>query len=87
MPPYETRVLRKLSQCVILSVMLKSYLEAENQTQAEFAERVRTTPATISRLISGTLRPGLDLALAIDEATGGRVPASTWRSSRLDVTQ
>ncbi|WP_422932361.1 helix-turn-helix domain-containing protein [Sphingobium cupriresistens] len=86
MPRYEIWELRKLSYCVILSGMLKPYLDAQNQTQAEFAERVQTTPATISRLIGGTLRPGLDLALAIEEATGGQVPASTWRSSRSCVT-
>jgi transcriptional regulator with XRE-family HTH domain len=59
--------------------LLKTYLADSDETQAAFAERVRTTPATISRILSGTMRPGLDLAIEIEKATDGAVPANAWR--------
>lgn len=60
---------------------LRSYLDDTGEKQAEFAARVRTTPATISRLCAGLLKPSLDLAHEIELATGGRVPTETWVSS------
>lgn len=57
---------------------LKTYLEAEKVRQAEFAEQVDTTPATISRLAAGTMKPALELAHRIERATKGKVPTETW---------
>lgn len=57
---------------------LKTYLETANVRQAEFAEKAKTTPATVSRLVAGTLRPALDLAHRIEDATGGKVPTEVW---------
>ncbi|MDX3884062.1 MAG: helix-turn-helix transcriptional regulator [Sphingomonas sp.] len=57
---------------------LKTYLETRNVRQAEFAELAGTTPATISRLVSGGLRPALDLAHRIERASGGEVPTEVW---------
>lgn len=62
--------------------MLKSYLEEMGETQVAFAGRVSTTPATISRLVAGTLKPSLELALEIDEKTSGKVPVYVWRSGK-----
>ncbi|TCM40083.1 hypothetical protein EDF59_105323 [Novosphingobium sp. ST904] len=57
---------------------LKAYLDATGEKQVDFAERVRTTPATVSRLCKRSLRPALDLAHRIETATNGRVPTETW---------
>lgn len=57
---------------------LKTYLESRDIRQADFAARVSTTPATISRIIAGVMRPALDLAHRIERATGGEVPTETW---------
>lgn len=61
---------------------LKTYLEAEKVRQAEFAELVETTPATISRLAAGTMKPALELAHRIERATNGKVPTETWLQSQ-----
>ena len=82
MPQYESPHLRKLTQCAIYPFMLKAYLQQAGETQAAFAERVSTTPATISRLVAGTLKPSLELALEIDDKTQGKVPVSVWRSGK-----
>ena len=39
---------------------LQQFLEAENLTQAEFAERVGSTRGNISHILSGRNRPGYD---------------------------
>ncbi len=57
---------------------LKAYLEETGEKQVLFADRVGTTPATISRLCGGTLKPALDLAHRIETATEGKVPTETW---------
>lgn len=57
---------------------LKAYLEWTGEKQVLFADRVGTTPATISRLCGGTLKPALDLAHRIETATGGKVKTETW---------
>jgi plasmid maintenance system antidote protein VapI len=61
--------------------ILKAYLDETGEKQVDFAERVETTPATISRLCAGTLKPALDLAHRIEAATGGLVRTETWLGS------
>lgn len=80
MPRGGSFVLRNISHCVISGPMtlLKAYLDDTREKQAEFADRVRTTPATISRLCAGALKPSLDLAHEIEVATAGRVPMESW---------
>ena len=57
---------------------LKDYLEASGERQVDFARRVGTSGATISRLVAGTLKPALELAHRIEAETGGSVPTETW---------
>lgn len=57
---------------------LKAYLDEAGEKQTDFAARVDTTVATISRLVGGSLRPSLDLAHRIERATGGKVPTEHW---------
>ncbi len=59
---------------------LRTYLNQTGEKQSDFAERVQTTPATVSRLCAGTLKPALDLAHRIERATDGAVPTETWVS-------
>lgn len=62
------------------SMKLAAYLEETKEKQRDFASRVQTTDATVSRLLTGTLRPGLDLALRIEAATDGKVPPREWEA-------
>ncbi|WP_394658552.1 hypothetical protein [uncultured Novosphingobium sp.] len=57
---------------------LRAYLDKTGEKQSEFADRVQTTPATISRLCAGNLKPSLDLAHAIEVATRGEVRTEVW---------
>lgn len=59
---------------------LRAYLCENDVRQADFAAQVGTTQATISRLLNGVVRPGLDLAVAIEAATQGQVPVAAWVS-------
>lgn len=59
--------------------LLGAHLKRTGQTPTDFAPKVRADRAQIHRLLSGERRPGLDLALRIDEKTGGAVPAASWR--------
>lgn len=57
---------------------LVGYLLKHQITQSEFARMIGTHQTTISRLCRGALVPTLWLAFAIEERTGGDVPASYW---------
>lgn len=57
---------------------LADYLTRTGTTQENFALRVGARQATISRLANRTIRPSLELAVAIERETKGEVPASSW---------
>jgi transcriptional regulator with XRE-family HTH domain len=59
------------------SAALARYLDEAGNNQAELAERVGTTQASISRYKGGRLPPR-EIAVKIEEATGGRVPLALW---------
>ena len=57
---------------------LKEYLARLGVTQNRFAQEIGVEQATVSRLVNGIIRPGIDLAVRIESATGGDVPVSSW---------
>lgn len=57
---------------------LSQYLRKHRIRQMDFAEAVGVTQGVISRLVSGTVKPSLDLAVRIERATGGVVPVHAW---------
>ena len=59
---------------------LSQYLSNEGIRQTEFAVRVGRTQATISRILNGEAQPSAELAAAIENETGGRVPFWTWKA-------
>lgn len=60
---------------------LSAYLKEKNETASAFARRFKPplSRATVSRLMSGERRPSHPLALAIEQATAGAVPADSWK--------
>jgi transcriptional regulator with XRE-family HTH domain len=60
---------------------LKDYLSRAGMKQEAFALRVGVTQATVSKLIARTMTPSLELALKIEDATGGAVSARSWLPS------
>jgi transcriptional regulator with XRE-family HTH domain len=59
---------------------LSQYLHDNGATQADFAKRVGTSQAHISRLVGGDT-PSLQLALKIETATSGAVPVRVWQTA------
>lgn len=57
---------------------LIAYLKSNQITQTQFALRVGTTQATISRLAKAGVNPSPELALAIEAASDGFVPFDCW---------
>lgn len=66
---------------------LSQYLIKNKITQVEFAAAVGTTQAHISRLAKGSMQPGLNLAVKIQNETGGFVRADSWSENSEGVSR
>jgi transcriptional regulator with XRE-family HTH domain len=64
------------------SELLVKHLEDSKTSQTDFAQKAGLLASMISHYCNGSRRPGLDAALAIDKASGGKVPASTWSAKK-----
>lgn len=63
---------------------LKSWLETNDVTAAEFARRLGYDRSNFHRLLnSSTFWPTLDLAHAIERETAGAVPLASWAEAKL----
>jgi transcriptional regulator with XRE-family HTH domain len=60
---------------------LLAYLAQEKIKPREFAERVGISQPFMSRLLHGQRRPGGQLAMKIEEATGGNVTLRDFYTS------
>jgi len=60
---------------------LRSYLRSRDEKPSAFAVRAEINESTLFHILSGRRSPGLEKALAIERATGGKVPASAWVTS------
>ncbi len=58
--------------------ILSSYLKQSGIRQSDFADAVGVGQAMVSKLARGFARPSLELALAIERASRGEVPVSSW---------
>jgi hypothetical protein len=58
---------------------LLRWLELQNLAPHAFALKNGIDPSNLSKIINGKQGAGLKLAVAIEEATGGAVPAADWR--------
>lgn len=57
---------------------LQSWLNAAKMSQAELARRCGYDRHNLNKVLQGTLRPSLDLAVMIDRETGGVIPVAAW---------
>ncbi len=57
---------------------LKQHLETHGISRKDFAEQIGIDQSVLSRFCNSLARPGLDKAIAIERATDGAVPASSW---------
>lgn len=58
--------------------LLQAYIAASGTKQSALAETLGVSRGYLSELVGGTKKPSLDLAFAIQRATDGAVPASSW---------
>jgi len=58
------------------------YLERHRISQKEFAEQAGVSPPMVCQWVSGKRRPCVTSALAIEKATGGKIPVSYWSKSK-----
>lgn len=56
---------------------LRAWLAFRKIKPGKFAPLIGTTPNYLSQILGGK-KPSLDLAVAIERATDGGVPASSW---------
>ncbi|WP_054304578.1 helix-turn-helix transcriptional regulator [Gemmobacter sp. LW-1] len=57
---------------------LGTYLKEVGVSQKAFADQLGVDPSVVSRFIARTARPGLELAVKIEDATEGVVTARSW---------
>lgn len=57
---------------------LKSYRQVAGIRQSDLAQVLGVYQGTISKLEAGAIRPSLDLAIKIEDATNEAVPVRTW---------
>ena len=69
--------------CIIIGMNeLSKYIDASGLTQEQFAEKIGADQSIVSRLYAGKIRPSLQRAFAIERATNGAVPVSSWVSEK-----
>lgn len=61
---------------------LAEYLDDEGLSQADFARLAEIKAPLVSMIAGGRRGAGLKTALAIERATGGRIPAEYWDTLR-----
>lgn len=61
-----------------METLLGQYLRERGAKRVDFAREHGFKAPMVSQWAHGERRPGLALALAIEKATGGVVPASYW---------
>jgi len=71
-------IYRFMSKSNHIGAKLDDHLKDEGVSQREFADRVGSKQSIISRIINDKIKPSLRLAVAIEQATSGAVPASAW---------
>jgi len=54
------------------------YLKKQNMSAADAAEQLQVTRSYVQALASGTMTPGLKLAIEILHWSDGAVPAESW---------
>jgi len=66
---------------------ITAYLKETKRTKADMARELGVSKSYMTELCSGEKTPGLQLALRIQAATGGLVPATSWLRSPSSAPQ
>lgn len=60
---------------------LALYMTKKQLTDAQMAQLVGRDRSVITKIRRGQMRPSLELAGIIEDATGGEVPMQAWREA------
>lgn len=60
-------------------MQLSEWLKLAKLSQKGFAEKLRVSPATVCRLLGGSLEPSITLMDNIERETSGAVRYEDWR--------
>lgn len=58
--------------------MFADFIDTSGRTRSDWAASLRISRAYLSDLLNGKATPSLAVAVRIERATGGAVPASSW---------
>ncbi|XAI95589.1 Cro-like protein [Nostoc phage Nsp-JY21] len=58
--------------------MLREHIKSSGESQTVWADRLGIARSYLSDLLNGNKVPSLDLAVRIQRATKGAVPADSW---------
>ena len=61
---------------------LAQYLADSGKSQTALADEVGVHKSVMSRFVARLAKPGRDVAVRIERATGGAVPVSEWSADR-----
>lgn len=61
---------------------LRRYIREGHATRKQIAEASGLEFSYVCRLVTGSRRPGIDTAAAIERATGGAVPVRAWTEAQ-----
>jgi transcriptional regulator with XRE-family HTH domain len=76
---HHQRLTQRCTLCILICMsQLRTYLSENKISQRDFAQAIGVDQSVVSRLARQSIRPGLDLAFAIERTTKGAVPASSW---------
>lgn len=65
---------------------IATYIASNKIKQSALAAALGVSRGYLSELVGGTKRPSLELAVAIERATNGAVPATSWVPEPAPVT-
>ena len=66
---------------------LGKYLKDQRLTQAEFALRIGVRQSSVSKMVSGDASPSLEVAIKIEDETGGEVGVREWVPSAANAAK
>jgi transcriptional regulator with XRE-family HTH domain len=59
--------------------VLSRWIDEAGKTREEVAQRLFIARTYLDRICRGERRPGLELAIEIEQLTGGAVPVEVWK--------
>ncbi|WP_375194673.1 helix-turn-helix domain-containing protein [Sphingobium sp.] len=61
-----------------MSTALQDYMDRKKVTDADLSAKIGRDRSIVSRIRRGKMLPSLEIAAAIERATGGKVPMKSW---------